>query len=164
MKTATTTHESGRAQAASLPSAEDQLAIMQLAAAYIAHADGAGRGAPADLFSEDGILALGTLRLETRTAIARFFEDRTESNASQRRVTRHVPGPIELVVLDQDRIGARSTAIVFAGNGDLPLACALPSTICDFDDVFARTPAGWRFASRTATVVFTGAGAATFAK
>lgn len=164
MMTGTASRDSSGAQLAQPPKAEDQLAIMHLTAAYVAHADGAGRGEPADLFVKDGVLSLGSLRLENHSAIQRFFEDRARDNRAQGRVTRHVPGPLEITAVEHERLEARSTAIVFAGNGDLPLATALPTTICDFNDVFVLTSDGWRFASRTATVVFTGAGAATFAK
>lgn len=145
-------------------SAEDAAEIQSLVAAYFQRTDRPSERAVADLFAPDGALILGPLRLEGRQAIATFFANRNTEQAETGRVTRHVHGGIELLARGIDCIEGHSATLVFAGTGVTPLPSALPTTICDFDDVYVRNDGNWLFQERRATVVFTGAGAATFAK
>lgn len=147
-----------------VPAAADAVAIQGLIAAYFQRTDRPGLDPVSDLFHEAGLLVLGNLEISGREAIARFFQDRNASQSETRRTTRHMSGGIELTLVDDNRVAGRSTVIVFAGSGELPLPTGVPSTICDFDDIYVRTPDGWLFEERRAAVIFTGAGAATFAK
>lgn len=145
-------------------SGDDAVAIQSLIAAYFQRTDRPGARPVADLFAPDGALILGPMRVEGREAIAAFFAQRNAEQGEAGRITRHVSGGIELVSIAKDRVGGHSTTLVFAGVGSMPLPSALPTTICDFDDIYVRGPAGWLFQERRASVVFTGAGAASFAK
>lgn len=139
-------------------------AVERLAASYIALTDRPTDWSVADLFTVQGKLTLGALALDGRMAIAEFFNDRTDSYAAAGRVTRHIVGPLNLLPLGDGRIAGQSTATVFTGSGTLPLPAALPSTICDFDDIFVLEDRQWLFAARVASIIFTGAGAANFTK
>lgn len=145
--------------------ATDGLMVQSLVAAYFQRTDRPGPELVASLFAEDGLLVLGPLKLEGRSAIAAFFAERNRSQAEVGRLTRHLPGLLELQGVSPDRIKGRSTVVVYAGTGAVPLPAGSPSTICDFDDVYVRQADGvWRFERRTAAVIFTGAGAAGFAR
>ena len=64
-----------------------------------------------------------------------------------------------------DKALARSTIAVFAGAGSLPLQSAPPATVFDFVDALEQSADGeWQFISRRAGVLFTGEGAASFAR
>ena len=147
-----------------VPAAADAVAIQSLVAAYFQRTDRPGPDPASDLFDKAGLLILGNLEISGREAIARFFQERNASQSETRRATRHISGGIELTLVDDNHVTGRSTAIVFAGSGEIPLPTGAPSTICDFDDIYVRTPDGWLFGERRAAVIFTGAGAAAFAK
>jgi hypothetical protein len=67
--------------------------------------------------------------------------------------------------LSSDRVRVRSTVIVFAGSGELPIAVSLPSGVADFEDVCVRSSAGsWLYQSRIARTIFIGPAAASFAR
>jgi len=147
-----------------LPKSADATAIQNLVAAYFQRTDRPGIDPVSELFAQAGTLALGNMVITGRASIALFFEERNLSQSAVQRVTRHMSGGIELTAMDADRVAGRSTALVFAGEGQCPLPTGAPSTICDFDDIYVRTSGGWLFEERRATVIFTGAGAAAFAK
>jgi hypothetical protein len=146
-------------------SAADSFAIQSLVAAYSQLTDRPTSEPVADFFTDAGVLILGGLRLEGKGAISAFFIDRNHTQAENGRITRHIPGLVELRALDTGRVAGRSTVVVYAGAGVVPIASGPPSTICDFDDIYVRQPDGrWLFEQRRAAVIFTGAGAASFAK
>lgn len=120
--------------------------------------------AVADLFTADARLVLGSLTVSGRDEIERFFAGRDALHRSSGRTTRHLACNHRFSVLDQTRVRVRSTVVVYAGVGALPLDSGAPSGIADFDDVCVRTPERWRFAQRIARTVFVGPGAATFAR
>ena len=144
--------------------ADDVVAIQNLVASYFARVDRPGPARAADLFVENAQFVLGSMTLQGRAAIAAYFEDRNRAQAQSGRVTRHLIGGIELSAIDETRTAGRTTTVVFAGEGTLPLPAAVPSTIGDFDDIYVRADGGWLFERRLTTLVFIGGGAPTFAK
>jgi hypothetical protein len=143
----------------------DELALQRLASRYWALADGTEEFAIAELFTSDGVLELGSLRLEGVEAIQRFFVERERANKTAGRVTRHLASGLLVVPLSSESVRVRSTVIVHAGNGDLPIEVSLPSGIADFEDVCVRSDNGaWLYRSRIGRTVFVGPSAASFAR
>ena len=146
------------------PAVADQLALQRLASRYWALADGIEEVAIAELFTADGVLELGSLRLEGVEAIHRFFVERQRANKATERITRHLASGFLIMPVSSDSVRVRSTVIVHAGNGPLPIEVSLPSGIADFEDSCVRSDTGWLYQSRVARTVFTGPAAASFAR
>jgi hypothetical protein len=143
----------------------DQLALQRLASRYWALADGTEEFAIAELFTADGVLELGSLRLEGVEAIQGFFVERETANKAAGRVTRHLASGFLIMPLSSDSVRVRSTVIVHTGNGAVPIEVSLPSGIADFEDVCVRSETGgWLYQSRVASTVFIGPAAASFAR
>lgn len=143
----------------------DELALQRLASRYWALADGTEEFAIAELFTADGVLELGSLRLEGVDAIDRFFVEREKANKAAGRVTRHFASGFLMIALSSESVRVRSTVIVHAGNGELPIEVSLPSGIADFEDICVRSANGdWLYRSRVGRTVFVGASAASFAR
>ncbi len=141
------------------------LALMQLASEYWTRADGARNLSVGELFTEGGVLVLGSLRLTGREAIDEFFKERDAAQRAVQRVTRHFAGNTIATVAGPGRAWVRSTVMVYSGQGALPLPSAAPSGIADFEDLCVHDAAsGWRFEERVGRTVFIGAGAPTFAR
>lgn len=118
-----------------------------------------------DLYVEDGLMHIGTLGCIGRPAIRAFFAERSIKEREAKRTTRHSASSLSIVALGADRWRVRSTVQVLSGNGDWPMTSAPPSSVGDFDDVVVRLRDGnWRYQSRSARIVFVGAGAAAFAR
>lgn len=144
---------------------EDFHSLMRLDAAYWARADKRIDVPPESLFAETGSLTLGSLELQGRQAIAKFFDARDRQNADSQRITRHVASGLTIESSRPDSVILRSVVLVFAGLGDLPLEAGVPSTIADVSDVCAKGSDGaWLFERRIVKPVFVGAGAAKFAR
>lgn len=143
----------------------DQLVLQRLASRYWALADGTEGFAIPELFTADGVLELGSLRLEGVEAIHRFFAEREKANKAAGRVTRHLASGFLIMPLSSDSVRVRSTLIVHAGNGELPIEVSLPSGIADFEDICVRSENGdWLYRSRVGRTVFVGRSAASFAR
>lgn len=143
----------------------DVYALQQLMARYWARADGDLSESIGTMFTPDGILQLGTLRIAGRPAIENFFADRDAAQAAASRVTRHLATNFRIVEAEAARAVVHSTVAVHVGSGALPLPSAVPAGIADFVDHCERIPGiGWQFAARSARSVFVGPGAASFAK
>ncbi|MFJ9173687.1 nuclear transport factor 2 family protein [Streptomyces sp. NPDC102360] len=108
------------------------------------------------LYTEDGAFRAGALDLHGRAAIKSYFAKRNREQAALGRSTRHVQTNLHVQPLGPDRALCRSTVLVFAGTGDLPLQTPTPATIADAEDECVRSPDGWRFRSRRLTAVFIG--------
>lgn len=163
--------DSPRDRAASLRNSRDLVpaselpALVQLASEYWTRADGVRHLPVGELFVEAGVLVLGSLRLAGRTAIETFFQEREAAQRATQRVTRHFAASTIATVAGPGRAFVRSTVMVFSGEGALPLPCASPSGIADFEDLCVHDPAsGWRFEERVGRTVFVGAGAPSFAR
>ena len=124
------------------------------------------REAPVDqLYVDDGKMHIGTLRCDGRTAIRAFFVDRNAKELEAQRTTRHTSSALTIAELEPARWRIHSTVQVLSGNGEWPIASAPPSSVGDFEDIVVRLPDGqWLYESRSARIVFAGAGAATFAR
>ena len=145
--------------------AEDLAQLQQLANRYWAHADMTEPAELADLFLPDAVFQLGTMRLEGLPAIEAFFAKRAETMAESGRTTRHMATNFLAVPETPDRVRVRASVTVFAADGDHPLPANLPSGIADFEDICERTPDGsWLYRSRSASTVFVGPSAASFAR
>ncbi len=116
------------------------------------------------LYTENGVFHAGALELRRRAAIKSYFTQRNREQAASGRLTRHVQTNLHIRPLGPDRASCRSTVLVFAGQGDLPLQTSTPATVADAEDEFLRTADGWRFLSRRLTPVFVGPTAAGFVK
>lgn len=142
----------------------DLMSLIHLAAEYWTRADGVRNLPVAELFTESGVLVLGSLRLTGRASLESFFQQRAATNSASGRVTRHVAASHVATVAGVDRAHVRSTVLVFSGEGPLPLPSCAPSGIADFEDICVRTGTGWLFEQRAGSTVFIGAGAPSFAR
>lgn len=141
------------------------LALQQLGARYWARADGDASQSLAELFTPDGALLLGSLTLNGLDSIERFFRERDATQLASERTTRHIACNHLATWLADDRVQVRSTVLVYAGTGALPLESSAPSAIADFHDVCVCSPTGdWQFQRREARTVFIGPNAAKFAR
>jgi hypothetical protein len=140
------------------------VALQQLCAAYWFCADESADGV-GELFSTDAVLTLGSLVLDGRAAIEKFFREREESARATGRTTRHAGCNLFVTALEGRRATVRSVALVYAGSGERPLPATAPAGIVDFADECVQDGSGrWQFASRVALTVFTGPGAPSFAR
>ena len=106
-----------------------------------------------ELFVDDALLDLG-MRLEGKAAIRESMQKRPDEIR-----TRHVLTNIFVKV--QDSWHARGTAYLTLyrhvgaeSTKDAPVASILPTAIGHYEDAFVKTPAGWRFETRTLHVAF----------
>ena len=145
--------------------AQDLADLRQLAARYWALADLLEDVPLGELFEADAVFDLGTLKLEGLPAIEQFFADRAAGMHESRRTTRHLSTSFLAMPESPDRVRVRSTIMVYAANGALPLAAEAPSGIADFEDICRRQPDGsWRYIHRRGSTVFVGPNAASFAR
>jgi hypothetical protein len=145
-------------------SADDILALEQLAARYWARADGDVGQPLEEIFTPDAALVLGSLALEGLPAIEAFFRERDVSQQQARRTTRHIACNHLVSVAPGGALRLRSTVLVYVGTGEWPMPSGVPAGIADFDDICVKDGAGWRFRRRAGRTVFTGPGAAKFAR
>ena len=138
----------------------DLLSLIQLAAEYWTRSDGVRNLPVCELFTESGVLVLGSLRIAGRESIDSFFQQREAAQRASGRVTRHIAANHIATVAGPNRALVRSTVLVFSGEGSLPLPSAAPSGIADFEDNCVLTAeGGWLFEQRVGRTVFIGAGA-----
>lgn len=143
----------------------DLVALIHLGSEYWLRADGVRALPASELFTESGVLVLGSLRISGRSAIDTFFRDRDAAQRATSRVTRHFAANHVATLDGPRRAVVKSTVIVFAGEGSLPLPSSLPSGVADFEDTCVLTDgAGWLFEQRVGRTVFTGPGAPKFAR
>lgn len=148
----------------SLP-AQNLADLQQLANRYWAMADLLEDVPLAELFEGDAAFDLGALKLEGLAAIEVFFAERAKGMRESGRTTRHVAANFLAVPDGPNRVRIRSTVLVYAANGSLPLEAAAPSGIADFEDVCRRQSDGsWRYHHRSGRTVFVGPNAASFAR
>lgn len=115
----------------------------------------------AELFAEDGVWASPETTREGREAIRKAFQARQDNHG---RMSRHVCSTPLVEVLDADHAAAVTYLTLYRHDGEpgrrvSPLE-GLPEFVGEYQDVFVRTPGGWRFQTRA----FVGAFARTKAK
>lgn len=122
--------------------------------------------APVDeLYVEEGVMHIGTLRCEGRAQIRSFFLDRNIKEKEMTRTTRHAALNIAIDDLGSSRVRIHSTVQVMAGVGAWPMPSQPLTTVGDFTDIVVRSSEGlWLYESRMANIVFTGVGAANFTR
>jgi hypothetical protein len=121
-------------------SAEDRLAIMDLAARYNHCLDGGDPAGWADCFTEDGVFESSRSgRSEGRQQLVAFAED----VAANRAGIRHF---IDNLVIDGD--GDRATLRCYLLLWDCREVPPRAAAFARYDDELTRTPAGWRFRHR----------------
>ncbi len=149
--------------AASGMASQDEAAIRDLHATYWARTDGTDTGRPEDLFSDEAVFVLGSLTLTGRDEVAAFFRKRQADQTAAGRVTRHLASGLQLRLVSDGRVETKCTVLAMAGFGSLPIVSSAPS-VADFIDVCVRLPGDeWRFERRSATSVFVGPEAPSFA-
>lgn len=144
---------------------ETWCAIHALIADYWLRVDRLSDAPIDELYVENGVMQIGTLRCDGRSQIRSFFLERNIKEQEMKRTTRHASLNVAIYELGSSRLRIRSTVQVIAGIGAWPLLSMPPSTIADFTDIVVRSTDGlWLFESRTTQIVFTGSGAASFAR
>ncbi len=147
-----------------LPAA-DLLELQHLAARYWALADLTEATPLDEMFAPHAVFDLGTLKLDGLPAISSFFAEREAGMRASGRNTRHLASNFLAMPQPDGSVRIRSTVMVYAANGDHPLPVTQPSGIADFHDLCRRQPDGrWLYHHRSATTVFVGPGAASFAR
>lgn len=142
-----------------------QNALLLLNVDYWECADGKSAEPVEQLFIASGELVVGAATLSGQDKIRTFFLNRAAHHAQVQRHTRHFSTNLRIQLIDAQNAQMHSLVAVFAGLGAVPLESALPATIADVVDICVRDKSGaWKFARRTITPVFVGAGAASFVR
>ena len=128
-------------------------ACEQLSIEYARAVDFRDYAAFVELFVDDALLDLG-MRLEGKAAIRESMQKRPDEIR-----TRHVLTNIFIEV--QDSLHARGISYLTlyrhvgaASARNAPVPSILPTAIGHYEDTFVKTPAGWRFKTRTLHVAF----------
>ncbi len=126
-------------------------ACEKISIAYARHIDFREYGAFADLFTEDGVLEVFGNEMRGRAAILKSMSDRPANRKSL-----HIFTNIWTNVLDANRAEGKTYLSLFRADhdGPGPAPNTTPLLAGYYDDVFARTPQGWKFVSRKATMLF----------
>lgn len=105
----------------------------------------------ANLFTEDGVCELSAGRFEGIGQIRAFFEKR---QAQTDVVSRHVMTNMTVDVHDADQASGLVYLTFYRVPWDRggPAPLGPPSYIGSYADKYRRTPAGWRIASRIASI------------
>jgi uncharacterized protein (TIGR02246 family) len=125
-------------------SAEDQLAIRDVAARYNHAIDGGDGAAYADTFVDDGVLDAGELVLEGRDALQQF----ATSFAASVRAPRHIATSL-VIDGDGDHAELRAYVQMLAMVGEPPRHEVTASGT--YTDTLVRVGGSWRFVRRVFT-------------
>jgi len=127
----------------------DRAAISDLIVAMARALDERDGAAYAELFTDDGVLELGDLRIEGREALA----DGVAHNLGRYAAVWHLSSN-HGIEIDGDRASARSYVVGVHRHGDdLEQHADMAGW---YDTTLERTGDGWRFASVAARVIWTG--------
>lgn len=102
------------------------------------------------IFAPDVDYRTGPKQLRGHAALRDFFESR----AAQGRVSRHLMCQLEVTPIDATRATARSSWLVFAGVGDLPIEGCTPFQMAEVADELVRSGDGWLITRREITSIF----------
>lgn len=124
-------------------------ACERLVYAYCHFVDHGEAAKIAEQFTEDGVWASPEVTRTGREAIARAFQARQDNTA---RMSRHVCSTPLIEVVNPDEATGVTYIQLYRHDGEpgrrvSPLD-RLPELVGEYRDVFARTPAGWRFRRR----------------
>ncbi len=104
----------------------------------------------ADLFTPDGVFDRLGQALEGRQAILSAMAKRHPF------LTRHCVMNLLFTRIDEDQAEATMLVANFVGQPNsegLPVAHASQPALLEFDDIYRRTPDGWRIERRTARLI-----------
>ncbi len=104
----------------------------------------------ADLFLEDGWLAMSDKRSVGRLAIRKAYKNRAARGV---RTARHISTNLRLTMSDDGEVHGRSIMTIFAEDGPPPHP-AVPLVVVDVEDVYVRENGRWLFRSRRFTEIF----------
>ena len=135
----------------------DDLALRALNDAFIRHIDRDEVDALVALFTADALYVSGGRRVEGADELRAYFQART---AQGPRTSRHFYAGLHVTYPEPDLAHASSNWMSFAQNGTPPLSPPLPFLVADFEDVYVRSPDGWRIRQRRIVPVFRHAPAA----
>lgn len=132
---------------------EARLGIEDTVGRYVRFADSGHAAELGGLFSDDGVLATDTAKVQGRSAIVSYLEaaraDLAASATGGGRIRHHVSSlRIDLVSRDEARATCYFLAVTAAG----------PDHWGTYRDRLVRIGSGWRFAERIATVEGAAAG------
>jgi hypothetical protein len=104
-----------------------------------------------DLFTDDGVYAMGEHKLMGRPAIRDFYSARR----ARGRTSRHVFSNLVIDTIDDRTACGRSVVTLHAADGPPPHSAA-PVLVADYEDQLIRDEqtGEWRFAVRVVTPVF----------
>jgi uncharacterized protein (TIGR02246 family) len=70
------------------------------------------------------------------------------------RTARHMTSGLRIAFTGPDGATGLSVCTVYTAAGEPPIPAAAPGAVADFEDVYVRTEAGWRFARRHIRTLF----------
>lgn len=126
-------------------------ACEKICIAYARHIDFAEYDAFVDLFVEDGVLEVFGQKLVGHAGLRKFTDARPVN-----RKALHVLSNVWVNVIDANRAEGKSYVTVFRADptGDGPVSDTTPFMAGYMDDVYVRTPKGWKFSFRKANALF----------
>ncbi len=126
-------------------------ACEKLSIAYARHVDFREGEAFADTFIEDGELEVFGQKINSRAARLKFMAERPANRKALHLVTN-----IYVNVLDETHAEGKSYITLFRADhdGPGPVPNTLPMLAGYMEDKYVRTPKGWKFSARKATMVF----------
>jgi hypothetical protein len=137
------------AAAPQLVSDADHLALERLVIEAAWRVDDGRSDTLDELFTEDGVLVLGSIVLSGRGAIRAW--GRQLEDARTYKCIRHVAGNMRFIVVDEGEAEGVTILTVFM---DDEAHSAVPWVVGEDHDRFVRTEQGWRFKSRRWTQLF----------
>ena len=103
------------------------------------------------LFTPDAVYSRDERRSEGQAGIRALFEARI---ANGPRTSRHLTSGLRIAFTGPDEATGLSICTVYTAAGAPPIAGTSAGAVADFEDVYVRTGAGWRFARRHIRTIF----------
>jgi len=132
---------------------EDRFSVVDIIHKFYLLVDSGRASETAALFTTDAALIFGPGSPKPGTisgeAIAAAMRDRQRLADV---TTRHVISNVALTPGSEARIGAHYLMTLYRADGGP--RTTLPAFVADVDEVFQKTPEGWKIAERTITPVF----------
>lgn len=104
-----------------------------------------------EFFVPDGTIIFDQYSVQGIAAIEDVYRARRDGTA---RVTRHVATNVRVEPLGDGSVRVRSTLVLFADNGNLPLPSPEPKLVADVSDVLEMLQGRWLIRSRRICHVF----------